>query len=181
MNNEKKYSVSDLEQKEISKEISFRKDQVERIINSKEIIEEELEIEIQEVNGKVKISTKKENIENLMNGEKALNALKWGFQPETTLKLTKPTYDMQEIDLKKYRGKLREIKGRIIGKQGKTKKRIAKLTNSSIMITKRRAIVIGEFGNIELAIEAIKMIASGQRRQNVYKYLHNQKRKQRWA
>lgn len=176
-----KYSVSDLEGEEISKKLFFPRKEVERILDSRDLLEEELNIEIEWENQKLKITSKKGNIQDLIQGEEVLKALRWGFEPKIALMLRRQNYDIQKIDLKEYGGDLHRIKGRVIGSGGKTKKKIERITKTNIMITKRQAIVIGAYNGLQLAVEAIERIASGQRRQYIYRWLHNEKRRLRWA
>lgn len=180
MNEKGKYSVKDLKGEEISKKISLQKEEAERVANAKDLIEEELNVKIEREGNILKIMASKDQIEDILKGEEILRALKWGFPPQTALKLRKSNFDFQTVDLKRFRGDLNRIKSRVIGRNGKTKKKIQGVTNTSIIISKRHVVVLGGYEGLKMAIQAIKMIASGRRQQDVYQWLHREKRRRRW-
>ncbi|NIQ06410.1 MAG: hypothetical protein GWO20_12005 [Candidatus Korarchaeota archaeon] len=180
LDEKRKFSVKDLKDQVLSKQLYFPREGIERIRNAKDFIEDTLNVRLEIGERELKIISDKKEIEDFLQGESILKALSLGFSPTTSLKLRNPEYDLQQMDIKKYGQDVRRIKGRIIGREGKTKEKIEKITNTSIVITKRRVAVIGRFSNIELALKAIQKIASGQRHQTVYRWLNNEKRRLRW-
>ena len=66
------------------------------------------------------------------------------------------------------------VKGRIIGKAGKTKKMIEKYTETKLSITGKTVSILGLWKKIDVAKEAIMMIIDGRSHATLYKWLERQ-------
>lgn len=94
---------------------------------------------------------------------KAIEALTLGFDVNVALQLKDTDVVLNKIDIKARarRGKPEIIKGRIIGKQGKTKRYIESLTNCNIAFSRYVVGIIGKVEAVEAATEAIEALIRG--------------------
>ncbi|MEM3372603.1 MAG: KH domain-containing protein [Candidatus Anstonellales archaeon] len=103
-----------------------------------------------------------------------LEAFAKGFGMKTALKILTKDYSYRIINLKEF-GKnansLRRIKGRIIGKNGKAKKTIERLTNCKIIVKEKKVAIIGPGEDIEDANESILGIIEGKKHSTIYSIL----------
>ncbi|MGZ7116726.1 MAG: KH domain-containing protein [Methanobacterium sp.] len=102
-----------------------------------------------------------------------------GFSPETALKLMDDEYILDIINLPDYLGKSKKAimrqKGRIIGREGRTKEIIHEMTGVEISIYGKTVALIGDMERIQIAKEAISMILDGVRHKTVYSFLERKK------
>ncbi|MFW5746300.1 MAG: KH domain-containing protein [Nanoarchaeota archaeon] len=102
-----------------------------------------------------------------------------GFNPETAFLLLRQDYTFELIQLKDYsphQNHQQRIKGRVIGRAGKTRHLIEQLTDVFVTIYGKTIGIIGPIENVTVAGRAIDMLLSGSPHANVYKWLE-QKRK----
>ncbi len=102
-----------------------------------------------------------------------------GFNPELAMLLLKVDYAFELISIadhaKSKESQLR-LKGRIIGKEGKTRKLIEDLTNTNISVFGKTASIIGRNDMVLIAKKAIDMLIEGSTHATVYKWLEKQRR-----
>jgi ribosomal RNA assembly protein len=110
-----------------------------------------------------------------------VSAIGKGFSPERAYRLLGEEEVLQLIDLRDYAGKspnsLSRIKGRIIGEAGKSRKTIEDLSGTYISVYGHTVAIIGTFGEIKLATEAVTMLSKGRSHASVYNMLQEAKRK----
>lgn len=108
-----------------------------------------------------------------------VKAIGRGFNPEFSLQLLKPDYAFELIDLsdtaKSKNAQLR-IKGRIIGKQGKSRNLIEKLMEVRISVFGKTVGIIGELERVTFAKQAIEMLIEGSPHANVYSWLEKKRK-----
>ncbi|MBS7608707.1 RNA-processing protein, partial [Candidatus Bathyarchaeota archaeon] len=84
------------------------------------------------------------------------------------------------IDLRAIFGRsesdIKRVKGRIIGMDGKTRRIIEELTDTSITVYGHTIGIIGKIENAQVAREAIQMLIQGSQHATVYKFLHRKRR-----
>jgi ribosomal RNA assembly protein len=84
------------------------------------------------------------------------------------------------IDLRLIFGKsesdIRRVKGRIIGMDGKTRRIIEELTETSICVYGHTVSIIGNMEQVQAAREAIQMLIDGSSHGTVYRFLHRKRR-----
>ncbi len=127
----------------------------------------------------VKIKNKGKNV--FIEGEpdeeyiaiKVIDALNFGFPFSEAIKIKKDDYVLEILSIKDYtkRTDLKRIKGRIIGRGGKSIRNLSRLTNCSIEIKDNQVGIIGKPENIENAINSVIRLISGSKHSNVYSYL----------
>jgi len=150
-----------------------------RILQNKKRLEKELNI---------KISGKGKNIsiigtpENEFIAEKVIDAINFGFPLRKALLIKKEECIFEIIPIKDLtrRHDLKTIKGRIIGKKGKTLKVLEELSDCLILPKEDgyEVGIIGDPENIECAQEAIIHLIKGSKHSNVYRFLEKNKPKE---
>ena len=123
-----------------------------------------------------------ENMEDPLGVWKAnhiVKAIARGFNPRVALKLNKDDTYLEIIKLPLYVGKSKKAmaryKGRIIGKDGKTREIIMEMAEVDMAVYGKTVSLIGEMDNIMIAKEAIEMILNGSRHKSVYGFLEHKK------
>ena len=116
-----------------------------------------------------------------------LEAMGLGFSAKEALQLKDEEIIFRIIPLKNFtrRKDLKEIRGRIIGTKGQTKRVVEEISGCKIVVKEdNRVGIIGPAESIEAAITAITNIIKGTKQANAYRYLEkmNKIRKEnRWT
>lgn len=109
-----------------------------------------------------------------------VRAIGRGFNPKIALLLTKTDYALEIIDLRDVAGKskntLERLKGRLIGKEGKSREEIERLTDTHISIYGKTIGIIGEILQVQLAKQAATMLLEGSMHKTVYQFLERKKK-----
>jgi len=126
--------------------------------------------------GNITIKSKEKDKEEALDEylvSKILEALALGFEVDSALFLKDEEYVLKVIDLKVYAtgSRLQTVIGRIIGKQGKSKKVLQSLSHCQIAISEHNVGLIGRAENVEVASEAIEKLIRGAPHSNVFKFL----------
>jgi ribosomal RNA assembly protein len=110
-----------------------------------------------------------------------IKAIGRGFTPNKAFSLLNEDYDLLIIDLEEYVGRSKNaqsrVKGRIIGKDGKSRALIEELTECLLSIYGSTVGIIGPFDRIPVAKEAIEMLIDGSFHKTVWNYLYAYRRK----
>ncbi len=108
-----------------------------------------------------------------------VKAIGRGFNPEIAIKLMDDEVMLEIINLPDYVGKSKKAilrqKGRIIGKDGKTRDIITEMTGTYVSIYGKTVAIIGEMEHLQVAKEAVEMILDGARHKTVYSFLERKK------
>ena len=117
----------------------------------------------------------------LFRAKEVIIAVGRGFSPERAFRLLERDDAVLEIiDLREITGKsksdMSRLKGRVIGKDGKTRRIIEELTDASISVYGHTISIIGNFDQAKVAKEAIQMLIKGNQHRRVYRYLHRKRR-----
>ena len=108
-----------------------------------------------------------------------IKAIGRGFSPETALKLLDDEFILDIINLPDFVGKSKKAilrqKGRIIGKEGRTKEIINEMTGVEVSVYGKTVSLIGDMERIQIAKEAVQMILDGVRHKTVYSFLERKK------
>ena len=109
-----------------------------------------------------------------------IKAIARGFNPKIALLLLKQDYTLEIIDMKTIAGKskntLLRLKGRVIGKGGKSREEIERLTDCNISVYGKTVGIIGETQAVSLARRAIAMLLQGSMHKTVFRFLEKQKK-----
>lgn len=136
-------------------------------------------LNIDSEDGTVTISPQ-ENMEDPLGVWKTnyiVKAIGRGFSPEMAIELNKDDIYLEVMKLTDYVGKskkaLERYKGRIIGRDGKTRELIIKMAEVSVAVFGKTVSIIGTIENVLIAKEAIEMIINGSRHKSVYGFLEH--------
>jgi ribosomal RNA assembly protein len=150
----------------------------------KEYIQKKLsvELEIESETGKIVINLKKDATDPslLFKAKDTVLAIGRGFSPERAYRLLEDDYNMLVIiDLREILGRsqlnIKRVKGRIIGKEGKTRRIVEEMTEAYVSVYGHTVAILGGIEQAEIARGAISLIIKGSRHATVYKYLQRKK------
>ncbi len=107
-------------------------------------------------------------------------AIARGFNPKIALLLLKQDYALEIINMKDIAGKSRNtmqrLKGRVIGKGGKSREEIERLTDCNISVYGKTIGIIGETAQVAIAREAVAMLLQGSMHKTVFQFLEKKKK-----
>lgn len=117
----------------------------------------------------------------LFRAKEVVIAVGRGFSPEHAFRLLEDDEAvLGVIDLRETVGRsqseMKRLKGRIIGKEGKTRRIIEELTETNVSVYGHTISVIGTMDQAEVAKEAIRMLIRGSLHGTVYRFLHRKRR-----
>ena len=151
----------------------------------KETIEKRFSVELQidsnTGDATITLSPTAQDPSFLFRAKEVITAISRGFSPERAFQLLEDDdAGLEVIDLREIVGKaqsdIKRLKGRIIGKEGKTRKIIEELTDASISVYGHTISIIGNMDQAEAAKEAIQMLIRGSQHSTVYRFLHRKRR-----
>ena len=143
---------------------------IKELQKEKERLEQRLKV-------KINIQGKKVTLEgdsfNEYEALMILEAMQFGFSAKKALTLMDEQIIFRKIPIKNFtrRKNLTEVRGRIIGKEGKTKKTIENISGCDIAINENEIGIIGPAEEIEEATTAITNLIRGTKQANVYRFL----------
>jgi len=126
------------------------------------------------------ISIEGEDGLTLMKAEQIIVAFGRGFDPETALLLLDDDYVLDIINVKDYansRNRQIELKGRVIGEKGKSKKMIEDMTHTKISVYGKTISIIGKLEDVQIARRAVEMLLEGRMHASVTRFLEIEKSK----
>ena len=111
----------------------------------------------------------------------AAKAIGRGFNPEIASQLIEMDYYLEIIDIRDYVGRSKKrlgiIRGRLIGRGGKTRHIIEDMTGCNLAIQGHTVSIISDLEGLEATKVAISMVLSGSEHGSVYKYLESFRRR----
>lgn len=117
---------------------------------------------------------------NRMTTKNVMKAIAVGFNVHDAVKLSyNTTYHIEILNIKEMtrnKSEMKRQKGRVIGKDGRTRELIEELTDTDISIYKRKIGIIGKNQDVLKARESIRKIISGKPHPKVYSDLEEYKR-----
>jgi len=151
---------------------------------TKREIEENLNVrlEVDSGSGDVTINLNEESNDpfQLFRARDIVLAIGRGFSPQRAFRLLRNEDDMLTIiDLREIFGRsksdIKRVKGRIIGKDGKTRRIIEESTETYISVYGHTVSIIGGVEESRIAREAIDMLIRGSQHAAVYKFLQRKR------
>ncbi|MFQ5838408.1 MAG: KH domain-containing protein [Thermoplasmata archaeon] len=101
-------------------------------------------------------------------------AIARGFSEEKAMKLLEDDVFQRILDIKDFahsRNRRVQLKGRVIGSGGKTRRLIEELTGANISVYGHTVAVIGSPLQLDIASRAVEMLLQGSEHASVYRYL----------
>jgi len=151
---------------------------------TKREIEENLNVklEVDSETGDVTINLNEDSTDpsQLFKARDIVLAIGRGFSPQRAFRLLHDEDMMLTIiDLREIFGRsksdIRRVKGRIIGKEGKTRRIIEECTEAYISVYGHTVSIIGGVEQSEIAREAISMLIKGNQHATVYRFLQRKR------
>ncbi|HHD15655.1 MAG TPA: RNA-processing protein [Euryarchaeota archaeon] len=109
-----------------------------------------------------------------------LRAVGRGFSPEHALKLLEDDMYYEEFDIRDFTGRSKkriiQVRSRVIGSGGKTRRLIEELTDCMISIKGNTVALIGDIEGMKVASKAVTMILNGSEHSSVYSYMEKKRR-----
>lgn len=115
----------------------------------------------------------------LLAAREIVTAIGRGFNPDIALRLLKQDFSFELINIMDYaksKNDLARLRGRVIGKEGKSRDVIEQLTSTDICVYGKTVGIIGRVEDVPNARRAIESLLSGSVHASVYKWLERQRR-----
>lgn len=121
------------------------------------------------------VSMEGEGLE-LLQAKTIVKAVGRGFSPENAFRLLNEDENLETIELNQFNdNRIKIIKSRLIGTGGKAWKMIENFSGCSLSIYGKTVSLIGNYEQLNIAREAIKMIIRGSKHSKVYGFLYQAK------
>jgi len=136
----------------------------------------DLEIESEAGNVTITLSPGQDDVSVLFTAANIVKAVGRGFSPQRAMRLSEEDWDLSIMDLEEYVGTSRSaqerVKGRIIGKAGRSREIIEELTETHISVYGGTVAIIGHVEALPAAMEAVGMLIRGSFHKTVWNYLY---------
>lgn len=140
-------------------------------------------IDIDSESGEVFISSTRETEDPLAvwKARDVVRAIGRGFSPEKAFRLleegeTLEVIDLTDIVIGNDKHALPRVRGRIIGRRGRTREIIEEMSGAYVSVYGKTVAIIGNPIQVEIAKNAVEKLAKGSRHGSVYKYLERKKK-----
>jgi ribosomal RNA assembly protein len=153
--------------------------------STKKLIERKLDVrlDVDSESGGISINLVPETADPsvLFRAKEVVLAIGRGFSPEKARRLLNDEETMLIIiDLRDFVGKsesdIKRLSGRVIGREGKTRRLIEELTDTYVSVYGHTISIIGAMEEVEIARQAIEMFIRGRLHTSVYRFLHAKRR-----
>ncbi|TMI59055.1 RNA-processing protein [Candidatus Bathyarchaeota archaeon] len=149
----------------------------------KSAIEEKLSVDlkIDSPSGAVEIGVKPDapDPSGALQAKDIVLAIGRGFSPERAFRLFSEDNTLNIIDLHDFFGKneaeIRRVDGRIIGREGKTRRILEELTGTAISVSGHTVSIIGGYEAVTMAKDALEKLIKGRQHGTVYKFLRRRR------
>ena len=150
----------------------------------KDIIEKRLKVQlnVDSKTGDVEISLNEDADDPslIFRAKEVVLAIGRGFSPENAFRLLEDEDQMLEIiDLREIFGRsqsdIRRVKGRIIGKDGKTRRIIEEMSGAVLSVYGHTVSIIGDLDGVEIARAAVRLLIKGSSHRTVYRFLYRKR------
>ena len=149
----------------------------------KSTIEERLfvDLKIDSPSGAVEIGVKPNapDPSGALQAKDIVLAIGRGFSPERAFRLFNEETTLDIIDLHDFFGKneaeIRRVDGRIIGREGKTRRIFEELTGAAISVSGHTVSIIGSYEAVSMAKDALEKLIKGRQHGTVYKFLRRRR------
>lgn len=142
-----------------------------------------VDLDIKSETGNIEITLKEDqnDVSVLFTVQKIIKAIGRGFSPRRAMTLMDEDYDLTIIDLEEWAGTSKNaqnrLKGRVIGKGGKSRALLEELTDCLVSVYGSTISIIGSFEMLPVAREAVEMLLNGAFHKTVWNHLYAYRRK----
>lgn len=115
-----------------------------------------------------------------MNAVNVVKAIGRGFNPDKALRLIEKDVMLHLMELNDYadtENSRNRLKGRVIGRDGETRRHLEKESHVDISVYGKTVGIIGKAQNIEIVSEALRMLLNGSSHATAYDYLEKNRSK----
>ena len=152
---------------------------------TKKALEDELKVRLSVDSKEGVITVASEGAESAdpFTALRVIEAIGRGFSPLRARRLLDEGSALEVIDLRDFAGRssssLERIRGRVIGLKGKSRRVIEELTRCNLSVYGRTVAIIGEASEVQLAADAVRMLARGSQHRTVYNDLQKARTKRK--
>ncbi|MBO0888560.1 RNA-processing protein [Candidatus Bathyarchaeota archaeon] len=151
----------------------------------KATIEQKLyvDLKIDSESGSVDIGVKPDSPDpsGALRAKDLVLAIGRGFSPPRAFSLFNEDMTFDIVDLHDYFGKndaeIKRVDGRIIGREGKSRRNLEELTGTLLSVYGHTVSIIGTFESVSMAKDALEKLIDGRQHGTVYKFLRKQRSK----
>lgn len=126
------------------------------------------------------VSVEGEDADGFLQAVEAVKAIARGFSPErAAILLEDPDLYLEIIELSDFGlndAKMARIRGRIIGRDGRSRSQIEDMSSTEISVYGKTVGIIGTIDQVKIAREAVEMLIKGVSHESVYSFLEKKKR-----
>lgn len=141
----------------------------------------ELTIDSETGNVDIRVKPDQPDVSVLFIVRNVVRAIGRGFSPKNALQLMNEDFDLIIMDLEEYVGRSKNaqnrVKGRIIGKEGKSRTMIEELTECLVSVYGGTVAIIGPYDMLPVSKEAVEMLINGSFHKTVWNHLYAYRRK----
>ena len=141
----------------------------------------ELTIDSETGNVDIRVKPDQTDVSVLFIVRNVVRAIGRGFSPKNALQLMNEDFDLIIMDLEEYVGRSKNaqnrVKGRIIGKEGKSRTMIEELTECLVSVYGGTVAIIGPYDMLPVSKEAVEMLINGSFHKTVWNHLYAYRRK----
>ncbi len=134
-----------------------------------------LVIESESGNVEIVLTPDQPDVSMIFTVANIVKAIGRGFSPDRAMLLGNEDFDLSIVDLEEHVGPTHSaqerVKGRIIGKEGKSRALIEELTETQMSVYGSTVALIGNVESLPAATEAVMMLIRGKFHKTVYNYL----------
>lgn len=145
------------------------------------ILKADLLIDSESGNVTITLRPEQDDVSMLLTSRDIVKAIARGFSPQRALSLLDEDNQLIIMNLEDYVGDNRNaqgrVKGRIIGKEGKSRDMMENLTESIISVYGHTVAIIGPFDRLPIAKEAVEMLLDGAFHKTVWNHLYAYRRR----
>lgn len=131
----------------------------------------------------IKVNQDQPDVSVMFTVKNIVKAISRGFSPKKALMLQDEDNDIMVIDLEEYVGTSKNaqnrVRGRIIGKEGKSRELLEELTECQVSVYGGTVALIGPYEMLQVAKEAVEMLLNGSFHKTVWNHLYAYRRKMR--
>lgn len=168
---------------EYSYELKIPKERVAVFIGKqgevKKSIEDETKSKINVDSREGDIFVSGEDALGLYTAREVIKAIGRGFNPDVAKLLLRNDYVLEVVSMVEFaksKESMKRLKGRVIGKEGKSRRLIEQLTESYICVFGKTIGIIGEPESATAAKQAVEALLRGSNHASVYKWLEKRRR-----